>query len=527
MQFTVRETSSATIRSMKNRTAWLWAGVTLIVLVPTIVSAGPARTTFGDVPFDHWAWRPIDSLAAAGVTSGCQAAPFPRFCPTGKVNRAQMAVFLLRAKWGAAFRPPAATGTVFVDVPQSYWAAAWIEEIWREGITAGCSPDRYCPSSRVTRAQMAVLMLRTMHGAAYTPPPASGTVFSDVLLTHGAAAWIEEFAREGVTAGCGGGRYCPTGLVSRAQMAVFLVTAFALPLVDEPIAPTLAACTVFPENNIWSARVDSLPVDPRSNAYVQSIGLNTGLYADFGSGTWNGGPIGIPFAIVEGTQRRVGVTFDYDDESDPGPYPIPPGVPIEGGASSYGDRHVLVLDSDRCRLYETWDSWPQADGSWRAGSGAVFNLGSNALRPDGWTSADAAGLPVLPGLVRYEEVASGEIRHAIRFTASRTRRAYVWPARHYASSSTDPTLPPMGQRFRLKSSFDVTPYPASIRVLLVAMKRYGLILADNGSSWYISGAPDERWDNDLLRWLDSVRGADFEAVDSSGLMVHPDSGATN
>jgi hypothetical protein len=310
-------------------------------------------------------------------------------------------------------------------------------------------------------------------------------------------------------------------------MAVFLRTAFALPFVDPPTAPTLATCTVFPENNIWNARVDSLPVHPSSDAYIASIGPTTGLHPDFGSGTWDGGPIGIPYTVVPGTQAPVPVDFGYADESDPGPYPIPRNAPIEGGPTSSGDRHVLVLDSDRCRLYEMWSSWPQADGSWTAGSGAIFNLESNALRPDGWTSADAAGLPVLSGLVRYDEVASGEIRHAIRFTARRTRRAYVWPARHYASSITDPAVPPMGQRFRLKGSFDVTSYPPQMRVLLVAMQRYGLILADNGSDWYISGVPDERWDNDLLRLLRSVSGGDFEAVDSSGLMLDPDSGAVN
>jgi hypothetical protein len=282
---------------------------------------------------------------------------------------------------------------------------------------------------------------------------------------------------------------------------------------------------VFPENNIWNARVDSLPVHPSSDFFVASIGPTTGLHPDFGSGTWNGGPIGIPFAVVAGTQPQVPVDFGYADESDPGPYPIPPGVPIEGGPGSSGDRHVLVLDRDRCRLYEMWNSWPQPDGSWSAGSGAIFDLLSNGLRPDGWTSADAAGLPILSGLVRYDEVASGEIRHAIRFTARRTRRVYVWPARHFASSLTDPNVPPMGQRFRLKRSFDVTGYPPQIRVLLVAMQRYGLILADNGSDWFLSGVPDERWDNDLLRLLGSVRGASFEAVDSSSLVVDPDSGA--
>ncbi len=288
--------------------------------------------------------------------------------------------------------------------------------------------------------------------------------------------------------------------------------------------PAIGGCQVFPADNIWNVPVDTLPVHPRSADYIATIGAGVGLHADFGSGTWNGQPIGIPFVTVPGDQTPVPVTFDYADESDPGPYPIPPDAPIEGGPASTGDRHVLVLDRDRCLLYETWDSWPQGDGSWHAGSGARFDLSSHALRPAGWTSADAAGLPILPGLVRYEEVAAGVIPHAIRFTAAHTQRATVWPARHFASSSTDPAWPPMGQRFRLKAAFDVRPFPPEVQVILNALKTYGLILADNGSNWYLSGAPDERWDNDALAQLAGVKGSDFEAVDVSGLMLDPDSG---
>jgi hypothetical protein len=211
-------------------------------------------------------------------------------------------------------------------------------------------------------------------------------------------------------------------------------------------------------------------------------------------------------------------------ESDPGPYPIPANAPIEGGPDATGDRHVLVVDRDHCVLYELYHAFPQTGGAWQAGSGAIFNLGSNALRPAGWTSADAAGLPILPGLVRYDEVAAGEIRHALRFTAPDTRHAYVWPARHYASDLTGAQYPPMGQRFRLRAGFDLAPYPPAAQVILRALQTYGLILADNGSPWYISGVPDERWDNDLLHTLDAVIGLDFEAVDVSGLMLDPNSG---
>lgn len=289
--------------------------------------------------------------------------------------------------------------------------------------------------------------------------------------------------------------------------------------------PSIGGCSFFPANNIWNTRVDTLPLDPNSAIYINSIGANTHLHADFGSGQWDGGPIGIPFITVPGTQPVVPITFNYAGESDPGPYPIPPDAPIEGEPQSSGDRHVLVVDRDHCKLYETWNSYPQTDGSWQVGSGAVFDLHSNALRPAGWTSADAAGLPILPGLVRYDEVATGAINHAIRFTASRTRRTYVWPARHYASSITDPTVPPMGQRFRLKASVDISSFPPATRVILQAFKTYGIILADNGSNWYISGSPDERWNNDqLAAAFNLIHGSNFEAVDVSSLMVDVNSG---
>jgi len=289
-------------------------------------------------------------------------------------------------------------------------------------------------------------------------------------------------------------------------------------------APQITGCTVFPADNIWNTPMDTLPLDPNSSVYVNTIGANSSFHADFGSGLWNGGPIGIPYTTVPGNQPRVPISFEYAGDSDPGPYPIPPNPPIEGGLNSSGDRHVLVLDRDNCVLYEVYAAHPQSDGSWSAGSGAVFDLKSHALRPDGWTSADAAGLPILPGLVRYEEVAGGEIRHAIRFTAPQTRRAYVWPGRHFASSLTGSQYPPMGQRFRLRSGYDISGYSPEVQVILRAMKKYGIILADNGSAWFISGAPDERWNNDVLRQLQRLSGAEFEAVDVSGLQISPDSG---
>src|SRR6185436_11092346 len=279
-----------------------------------------------------------------------------------------------------------------------------------------------------------------------------------------------------------------------------------------------ARCAVFPRDNHWNVRVDGLPVASDSDRLVRGIGRDRQVHPDFGSGLWEGRPIGIPYTTVSRRQRRVRVSFDYADESDRGRYPIPKRAPIEGGRSADGDRHVIVVDRDRCKLYELYAAYPQAGGSrWKAGSGAVWSLRSNHLRPRGWTSADAAGLPILPGLARYEEVRRGAIDHALRFTASRTRRAYVYPARHFASSADDPGLPPMGLRVRLRASFDTSGFPHQARIVLTALKHYGMILADNGAPWYISGAPSSGWDNDDLHGLQRVRGADFEVVDTSSL----------
>ena len=284
----------------------------------------------------------------------------------------------------------------------------------------------------------------------------------------------------------------------------------------------------FPADNIWNRRVDDLPVDGRSNQYIAAIGASKTLHADFGSGVWPPGsnsPIGIPFVDVTSSQPKVEIIYTaWGNESDPGPFPIPANAPIEGGPDPSGDRHVLVVDREACVLYELYRAFPNSNGSWSADSGARYDLRSNALRPDGWTSADAAGLPIYPGLVTYDEVASGVITHAIRFTADDTRSDHVWPARHDASSITASNYPPMGQRFRLKAGFDISGYPAEIRVILQAFKDYGLILADNGASWFISGAPDQRWNNTVLHEWDDIPGSAFEAVDVSSLMVDPNSG---
>jgi hypothetical protein len=283
-----------------------------------------------------------------------------------------------------------------------------------------------------------------------------------------------------------------------------------------PRLPQASRCPLFPASSPWHTRIDRLPVAASSSTMIKAIGPDASLVPHFGSGLSprDHAPIGFPYTVVSAKQRKVPVTFRYGRPE--GRYPIPRTVPIQGGESSSGDRHAIIVDRDRCILYEFWALYP-TDNGWHAGSGATWNLRSNRLRPDGWTSADAAGLPILPALVRYDEVAQGVIAHALRFTAPRTRAAHVYPARHDASDSTSPSLPPMGLRVRLRRNFDISGFPRQAALILVALKRYGMILADNGLPWYISGVPDKRWNNRDLDALSRVKGSDFEVVDTSSL----------
>jgi len=293
------------------------------------------------------------------------------------------------------------------------------------------------------------------------------------------------------------------------------------------VGASLNGALPFPSTNAWNTDVSGAPVDPNSDALIASIGLATGLHPDFGAGLYNGAPIGIPYVVVDGAQARVAMNWTaYGDESDPGPYPVPSNAPVEGAPDTAGDRHVLVIDRDNNRLYELYRAFVNPDGSWNADCGAVFHLDSDNVRPTalaGWTSADAAGLPIFPGLARYDEAALGPggVRHALRFTVQHSRKAYVPPATHFASSNTSASLPPMGMRVRLKSSFVIpTSFSAQSRALLTAMKTYGMIVADNGSNWYVSGAPDDRWNNDaLVSELAQVKGSDFEVVRMNGLVA--------
>lgn len=300
-------------------------------------------------------------------------------------------------------------------------------------------------------------------------------------------------------------------LVAVVGVATLTGSAAAMPNVSR--YRRLGACTVFPSTNVWNKRVDSLPTRSDSATLIATIGASTGVHADFG--TFAG--YGIPVNRVSSSQTKSTVGFQWPDESDPGPYPIPASPKIEGNGAG-GDRHLLMVDMTGCRLWELYATSHGTSG-WTAGSGAIWDLRSNALRPDGWTSADAAGLPIYPGLARYDEVAAGAINHALRFTAPVTRSQHLYPARHDAGSGTSASLPPMGLRLRLKASVDISRFGPQARVILTALKRYGMILADNGSAFYISGAPDPGWNDDGLHDdLAQIRGSMFEAVNTTGLV---------
>ena len=496
--------------------------------------------TYSDVCPEDWFYIYVMDLTDAGAVSG---RPDGTFGPDAQISRGQVMKVVVQAM---ALSAPSPSSPTFADVPTSHTFYQWIEIGTAKGLASGypcggrgeaCDSQHrpyFRSTSSVTRGQLAKMLVSAKQWTPLTP----GTpTFRDVPEGSTFYGYVERVAANGIINGypCGGpGEPCPgtyfrpSGTATRAQASkmISLTRRDGRPIPTPTPRPSESgACPMFPANNIWNRRVDTLPVHPMSNAYIASIGLEHNVHADFGSGLWNGGPIGIPFVKVPAGQAMVDINFTaYGDESDPGPYPVPTNAPVEGGPEADGDRHVLVLQESTCTLYELYRAFPNADGSWDAESAAVYDLRSNALRPEGWTSADAAGLPIYPGLVTYDEVTSGAIRHAIRFTAPDTQRKYIWPARHFASDSDDPDLPPMGLRVRLKSSVDLAHYPQQVRVILQAMKDYGLILADNGSPWYISGAPDPRWDNDVLHAMDDLQGSDFEAVYTDDLMVQPDSG---
>jgi hypothetical protein len=306
-------------------------------------------------------------------------------------------------------------------------------------------------------------------------------------------------------------------------LAALLPAAAPAQVPDLGIDASLHGKPIFPGTDPWNIDISGMPVDPNSANLIISMGLTSPLHPDFGT-TYQGKPVGMDYIVVPGNQALVPITFTIPDESDPGPYPIPPNAPIEGGSGSNGDRHVLVIDRDNWKVYETFSTYPvkqkKQTVGWTAYSGALFDLTNDTVRPACWTSADAAGLPIFPGLVRYDEVfEQGVIKHALRFTVVNSRRAYVDPARHYASSNTDQNLPPMGMRIRLKASFDISGFPPECQVILTALKKYGMFLADNGSNLFLSGAHDARWNDTNLHRLTSVHASDFEVVQMGAIVT--------
>ena len=305
--------------------------------------------------------------------------------------------------------------------------------------------------------------------------------------------------------------------MTRTRWTMWAAIAGVLTLTGaEASAQELGGCPVFPRNNIWNTPVDTMPVHSSSARFVETIGANRNLHPDFGAAG------GIPYIVVPASQPLVPILLP-PFESDPGPYPIPSNVPIEAGAGPDSDNHAVILRQGECKLYEVYQMRRTANGGWQGSSGAVFDLRANRMRPDGWTSADAAGLPILAGLVRYDEIEAGEIRHAIRLTVPQTRRAYVWPGTHFASRLEDQIYPPMAMRFRLKASYDISGFPKDVQVLLRALKKYGMMIADNGQSWFLTGATDPRWNDEVWNTLKRVKGSELEAVDVSSLMLSPTS----
>ena len=469
----------------------LHRSVSLALSLALVAGVGSAAVV---PPFSDVAGHPFEAdiewIRQAGLTQGCGGG---RFCPNDPVTRGEMATFLVRA-----LELPPSASDAFTDDDGTYHEDA-INSLAASGITAGCAPGRFCPRATVIRGQMASFLARGLD-----LPLAVRDWFADDDLSAYQTD-INRLAESRIANGCALGRFCPTSGVTRGQMAAFLHRALTSSGPPE-------ACTLLPASNVWNRRVDEMSVAPNSATMIATIGTGEDLHPDFGE--YLG--YGIPINVVGASTPRSTVAFAYDDESDHVPYPVPPFPRIEGG----GDRHILMWDVDACRLYELFAA-ERIGGQWHAGSGATWDLRSNALRPDGWTSADAAGLPILPGLVRYEEVAAGAIEHAIRFTAPVTRDAHLYPARHHAGDGNGSSLPPMGLRVRLKADFDISGFGPQAQVILVAMQRYGMILTDNGSPLFFSGASDIRWDDDQLNELKSLRGSDFEVVDTTGFVNGP------
>lgn len=455
--------------------------------------------------------------------------PLGTFHPDAPITRAELVKMVFQCS-----KESLSGNASLSDLPADAWFTPYIEWAVTQGFVDGYSDNTFRPANYVNRAEaMKIILL-----AKYSAEQISGgsMTFPDVKNSDWFAKYVAFGVSRGFISGYKDNKFHPANNLTRGEAAKIISLVFALKLTDEPAptqpttpttpstpttpppsntnAPKIAGCQIFPANNPWNQDVSGLSVHSNSANYIASIGSGGHLHPDFGSPA----EYGIPFVVVDGNSTpKVQVNAEYADESDFGLAPIPANPPIEGTYESDGDRHVLVLDKAACMLYETWSSYFE-DGEWNVGSAAKFDLNSNALRPDGWTSADAAGLPVLPGLVRYDEVKAGSINHAIRMTISQSQRAYIHPATHFASSKTDSNLPPMGLRLRMRADYDLSGLSGDALVIATAMKKYGMIVADNGSNWYFSGESNSAWDDENLNQLKDIPGSAFEAVETGAII---------
>ncbi len=484
----------------------------------TVITAGARNSSspFTDVS-GHFSAPYVQLLQEKCLLSGMKDSsgnPLGIFKPDNTITRAELSQMLFQCQ-NQSILP----ATTFPDVRNTDWFASAVTLGTQQGWINGYPDNTFRPYNLVNRAEALKMISSSAPEKIDMSLPVS-PAFSDVRPNDWFAPYVT-FARDaGFIQGRLPGKFVPDGNLTRGEAAKLVAMLYFFPRVlqdtNQNTNSTLSSgtlfhnCPVFPSDNPWNTDISNAPVHPNSDGFISSINSKRKfLHPDFGSNP----DYGIPFVTVTGTQAKVPITAYYPDETDPGPYPIPDNAPVEAG----GDKHVLVVDTDNCVLYEMYDSVKTATG-WEIGSGAIFNLLSNALRPDYWTSADAAGLPIFPGLVKYDEVKSGKITHALRFTVSKTQRGFIHPATHFASNSTDADLPPMGLRLRLKKDFDISAYTGDTRVILEALQTYGMIVADNGSDWFISGATDSRWDDDDLSQLKKIPGSAFEAVDTGPII---------